>query len=80
MESFKNSTLFGMTCDGLDIISKNIMVPEKMKVGDWLCFGGMGSYTHGSKSNFNGMQTTNKTFKSQSLPHNLDVHVFMWKV
>lgn len=23
----KNSTLFGMTCDGLDIISKNIGVP-----------------------------------------------------
>lgn len=52
-----------MTCDGLDVISTNIMVPEKMKVGDWLCFGGMGSYTHGSKSNFNGMETTNKTFR-----------------
>lgn len=59
----KKSTLFGMTCDGMDIISKNIGVPVDAKVGDWFCFGGMGAYTHGSKSNFNGMTTTDSTYK-----------------
>lgn len=29
-----------------------------MKVGDWLCFGGIGSYSNGMKSNFNGMIST----------------------
>jgi len=52
-----------MTCDGLDIISKNLQVPVDAKVGDWFCFGGMGAYTHGSKSNFNGMTTTEQTYK-----------------
>lgn len=54
----RNSTLFGMTCDGMDIITKNINIPIDAEVGDWLCFGAMGAYTHGCKSNFNGMSTT----------------------
>lgn len=59
----RNSTLYGMTCDGLDVISKNLAVPCEVKVGDWFCFGGMGAYTHGSKSNFNGMTTTDETYR-----------------
>lgn len=58
-----DSTLFGMTCDGMDVISKNIGVPIDAQVGDWLCFAGMGAYTHGSKSNFNGMATTESVHK-----------------
>lgn len=44
-----NSNLFGMTCDGRDIIATNFTTPD-MNVGDWLIFGGMGSYTVGPKS------------------------------
>lgn len=58
-----NSTLFGMTCDGMDILAKNIPVPVEAKVGDWFCFSGMGAYTHGCKSNFNGMLTTENTYR-----------------
>lgn len=47
-----------MTCDGMDIIAKNISVPIDAQVGDWLCFGGMGSYTYGCRSKFNGMSST----------------------
>lgn len=46
-----------MTCDGLDVIAKNVGVPSELKVGDWLCFSGMGAYTYGSRSNFNGMKS-----------------------
>jgi len=53
-----SSKLFGMTCDGLDIIAKAMDVPQEMKVGDWLCFSGMGSYTYGPRSTFNGMNST----------------------
>ena len=38
-----------MTCDGRDIIATDFMTPD-MEVGDWLIFGGMGSYTVGPKS------------------------------
>jgi diaminopimelate decarboxylase len=47
-----------MTCDGMDIITKNIPVPKDLSVGDCLCIGGMGAYTYGCRSNFNGMQST----------------------
>lgn len=59
----RNSTLFGMTCDGMDIIAKNLPIPVDMKVGDWLCFSGMGAYTHGCRSNFNGMTTTDQIIR-----------------
>jgi diaminopimelate decarboxylase len=72
-----NSTLFGMTCDGMDIITKNINTPVEMKVGDWLCISGMGAYTYGPKSNFNGMRSTEKIIrwnaKLQEDPVELDV-------
>lgn len=51
--------LFGMTCDGRDIIAQDFKVPE-MSIGDWMVFGGMGAYTFGPKSQFNGMEATNK--------------------
>jgi diaminopimelate decarboxylase len=58
-----NATLFGMTCDGMDIITKNINVPVEMKVADWLCVSGMGAYTYGCRSNFNGMKSTEKIIR-----------------
>jgi diaminopimelate decarboxylase len=59
----QNSTLFGMTCDGMDIITKSINVPNDLKVSDWLCLSGMGAYTYGCKSTFNGMKATDKVIK-----------------
>lgn len=55
----KDGSLFGMTCDGLDIVCKKMDIPE-MQVGDWLVIGGMGSYTYGPKSGFNGMEALKK--------------------
>jgi diaminopimelate decarboxylase len=54
----ENSTLFGMTCDGMDVITKSIAVPTGLRVGDWLCVSGMGAYSYGCRSNFNGMKST----------------------
>jgi ornithine decarboxylase len=47
------STLFGQTCDGLDTISGDILLPE-LGVGDWLVVPNMGAYTNGASSQFNG--------------------------
>ena len=49
-----------MTCDGLDVITKNIEVPSDLKVSDWICLSGMGAYTYGPRSTFNGMSSTEK--------------------
>lgn len=56
------SNLLGMTCDGLDIITEDYMTPD-LQVGDWLVFGGMGSYSIGPKSRFNGMVASERVEK-----------------
>ena len=62
-DNFTDGSIFGMTCDGRDIIATNMALPKNMNVGDWLIFGGMGSYTVGPKSSFNGMVATQKIIR-----------------
>jgi diaminopimelate decarboxylase len=62
-ESFKIGSIFGMTCDGHDVIAKSIALPQNINVGDWLIIGGMGAYTVGPKSTFNGMDATKKIIR-----------------
>lgn len=66
VNNLESSTLFGMTCDGLDIITKSIGIPTNLKVGDWLCVSGMGAYTYGCRSNFNGMKSTERVIRWSS--------------
>jgi len=60
-----------MTCDGLDVIAKNVSVPQEMRVGDWLCFSGFGAYTYGSRSNFNGMKSVENVYRISSSKNEL---------
>lgn len=48
-------TLFGSTCDGGDIISKQISLPESLKEGDWIVWPRMGAYTSAATTRFNGI-------------------------
>jgi Pyridoxal-dependent decarboxylase, C-terminal sheet domain len=47
------STVFGPTCDSIDVIARSVLLP-KLKVGDWLYFNNMGAYTMAAASSFNG--------------------------
>ena len=51
------STVFGPTCDGLDMVLSDYSLP-KLRNGDWLVFPNMGSYTLSGASNFNGINST----------------------
>lgn len=48
-----NSSIWGPTCDGLDQVVQNIVLPE-MELGDWVIFENMGAYTLPVASPFNG--------------------------
>lgn len=48
-----SSSIWGPTCDGLDQVSSDVLLPE-MKVGDWIIFENMGAYTLPVASHFNG--------------------------
>lgn len=53
------STVFGPTCDAIDTVLKEYMLPE-LEVNDWLVFPNMGAYTTSSGTNFNGFCSTAK--------------------
>jgi ornithine decarboxylase len=52
------STVFGPTCDGVDLIFKNVPMPL-LRRGDWLQFPNFGAYTIAGACAFNGMPMDN---------------------
>jgi ornithine decarboxylase len=56
-EATYTSTVFGPTCDSLDMVVTGYQLPE-MNVGDWLVFDHMGAYTTAAGSKFNGFDTS----------------------
>ena len=51
------SIIFGPTCDSIDLITDNIMLPE-LAIGEWIYVENFGAYTVASSSWFNGFKTT----------------------
>ena len=56
-ENLYSSTVFGPTCDSMDVLSRGVLLP-KMDIGDWMYFQNMGAYTSAAASSFNGFPTT----------------------
>ncbi len=50
------SRLFGPTCDSIDLIANETMLPE-LAIGEWVYVENFGAYTVASSSNFNGFKT-----------------------
>jgi len=48
-----NCSVWGPTCDSLDCLTRNCLLPE-LNIGDWLYFEEMGAYTICAASEFNG--------------------------
>ncbi|KAL9189890.1 hypothetical protein ACHAXT_009565 [Thalassiosira profunda] len=65
-ETLYPSTVFGPTCDSMDVLSRGVLLP-RMDVGDWMYFQNMGAYTSAAASEFNGFQVT-ETFYVCSVP------------
>lgn len=58
-----NSIIFGPTCDSIDIIKKNIILPE-LNIGDYLYVENFGAYTISASSKFNGFYVNNNVYYS----------------
>jgi len=56
-EKTYRSTIYGCSCDSIDVISKDIMLP-KLAVGDRIFVKNFGAYTRASSSCFNGFKTS----------------------
>ena len=55
------STIWGPTCDSMDCITRNVVLPE-MNIGEWMIWREMGAYTMAAGSNFNGFKMPTMKF------------------
>jgi ornithine decarboxylase len=54
--SMVNASIWGPTCDSIDCVCPEIILPAALEVGDWLGFSNMGAYTICAASRFNGFE------------------------
>lgn len=59
--SVHSSTIWGPTCDALDLVKKEIQLPE-LEVGEWMVFHEAGAYTITAATTFNGFQMPSTKF------------------
>ncbi|MGB5212249.1 MAG: hypothetical protein WBN88_01190 [Anderseniella sp.] len=48
-------TVFGPTCDSLDVLPTRIELPDAIDEGDYVVFGWMGAYSNALRTDFNGL-------------------------
>lgn len=53
------SSVWGPTCDSIDLVCPKTVLPAGLQVGDWLGFDNMGAYTICAASQFNGFELSN---------------------
>jgi len=61
-------SIWGPTCDGIDVISEHCYLPGTLDIGDWLFFENMGAYTKCSATRFNGFKDTHEAIYISSEP------------
>lgn len=61
-------SIWGPTCDGIDVISEHCYLPGTLNIGDWLFFENMGAYTKCSATRFNGFTDKHETIYLSSEP------------
>lgn len=61
-------SIWGPTCDGIDLISTHCYLPGTLNIGDWLFFENMGAYTKCSATRFNGFTDKHETIYISSEP------------
>ncbi|RMZ80648.1 hypothetical protein DV738_g2637, partial [Chaetothyriales sp. CBS 135597] len=67
-EKMTEYSVWGPTCDGIDIITDCHFLPGELDVGDWLFFENMGAYTKCSATRFNGFPDNHQVIYISSDP------------
>ena len=68
IERLTSYSIWGPTCDGIDMITERCNLPGLLDVGDWLSFESMGAYTKCSATRFNGFTDNHEVIYTSSEP------------
>ncbi|KAL8949754.1 MAG: hypothetical protein Q9222_004170 [Ikaeria aurantiellina] len=61
-------TIWGPTCDGVDLVVKDAFLDHLLSVGDWVYFSGMGAYSLCLSTSFNGFSNVRRVHYTSSDP------------
>ena len=67
-EKVTEYSIWGPTCDGIDVITNRHFMPGVVDIGDWLFFENMGAYTKCSATRFNGFTDDHEVIYISSEP------------
>lgn len=56
------SSVWGPTCDSMDLVCQSVRLPSGLQVGDWLGWHEMGAYTICAASQFNGFELSDVAY------------------
>ena len=57
--NLKTFTVYGPTCDSLDVVHDAFQLPDKITEGDYIEIGSVGAYSYAIASDFNGFYSDN---------------------
>ncbi|RVD87371.1 uncharacterized protein DFL_001607 [Arthrobotrys flagrans] len=55
-------SVWGPTCDCMDIVLQDVLLPKGIEVGDWFVFKDLGAYSTSMRTAFNGFRTSHKIY------------------
>ncbi|TGJ67803.1 hypothetical protein EYR41_006906 [Orbilia oligospora] len=55
-------SVWGPTCDCMDIVIEDALLPKGVEVGDWFVFKDLGAYSFSMRTTFNGFRTSHKIY------------------
>ncbi|KAK6506135.1 hypothetical protein TWF506_011058 [Arthrobotrys conoides] len=55
-------SVWGPTCDCMDIVIEDALLPKGIEVGDWFVFKDLGAYATSMRTTFNGFRTSHKVY------------------
>lgn len=65
------STVWGPTCDSMDVVQDKVLLPDDIAVGEWLLYFEMGAYSRVCCCTFNGMDVPESIYVRSAIASNL---------
>ena len=62
-------TIYGPTCDNMDVLPATVTLPADIREGDWIEFGHIGAYSNALATHFNGFHPEVQVTVGEAFPY-----------
>ncbi|NIY74265.1 type III PLP-dependent enzyme [Thalassospira sp. HF15] len=68
-EETMDFTIYGPTCDNMDVLPATVTLPADIREGDWIEFGHIGAYSNALATHFNGFHPEVQVTVGEAFPY-----------